>query len=225
MHYLITLLLLFLFFRLGVLSEVLHKLALSPWEVHYGLLALILLSLVNVRLLAVDAGSSVSRPAAEENLPACAGLPGARVTINLNLGGVVMPLFFGLYLAREQALELVPLSLLALMVAVVVYPCSRVSRRRGIVIHLAAAVTVAAVGGLWLGGEQYLLAAYLAAVVGTLVGGDLLHLSRLMRLRSAQRRGIFIGGAGLMDAIFLSGLFAMLTAELLRQHDLIPQLL
>lgn len=223
MHYLITLLLLFVFFRLGILREVMHQLSLSQWEVHYGMLALILLSLVNVRLLALSIRSPAHPSNGSESDPESAGVE-QPVTIGLNLGGVVVPLFFGLYLSRDHWPELLPILCLAALVALVVYPFSRVSRRRGVVIHLAGAVLVAAVGGVWLGGEHYLVWAYLAAVLGTLVGGDLLHLAQLLRLRRARQQGVFIGGAGLMDAIFLSGVFAMLTAQLLQQHDLLSSL-
>lgn len=229
MHHLITLLLLFIFLRLGVLGAVLEKLALSSWEIQYGMLMLILLSLVNVRLCRLRVPPVVADDTAEgPSLPdRDAGhneRPPAKITIGINLGGAILPLFFGLYLSRHQPLELAPLLLLVLLVALVVYPLSRVSGRRGVVVHLAGAIAVAAVGAVLLGGPHYLVWAYLGGVLGTLLGADLLHLSQLMYQRNARQRGIFIGGAGLMDAIFLSGLFAMLTAELLQQHDLLHSL-
>lgn len=233
LHYLITLLLLFVFFRLGILTEVLQKLSLSQWEVHYGMLMLILLSLINVRLLRIrppepptpiSAAQPTDSSDSSDNSDSPPPSPSDRVTISINLGGAVLPLFFGLYVSREQPLELLPLLGLICLVALVVYPFSRVSKRRGVVIHLGGAILVAAIGAIWLGGEHYLVWAYLAAVMGTLIGGDLLHLSQLMRLRSSWRKGVFIGGAGLMDAIFLSGVFSMLTAELLQQHDLLSAL-
>ena len=243
LQHLITLLLLLIFLRLGVLGEVLHKLALSRWEIQYGMLALILCSLVNLRLCrlrlprarADEEPDQPARVTLGSNLrPGRLRLPRARadeepdqparVTLGINLGGAIVPLFIGLYLGREQMPEPLPLLLLCALVALVVYPLSRISARRGVVIHLAGAILVAALGAVWLGGRHYLLWAYWAAVLGTLIGGDLLHLSQLLRRRRARRHGVFIGGAGLMDAIFLSGLFAMLTAELLQQHDLLSSL-
>ena len=76
-------------------------------------------------------------------------------------------------------------------------------------------MVVAAVGALVLGGENYLVWAYTGAVLGTLIGGDLLHLPQLKQLVARTQGPILIGAGGVMDAIFLSGLLAMMTAEAL----------
>lgn len=216
LQHVVTLVLLAIFLHLGVLGSVLQQLALSPWEIRYGMLMLILCSLVNIPLCRIARGVRAEAKVADAHAD--------RVIIGINLGGVIVPLFFGLYLWREAMPELWSLLLLATGVALVVYPLSRVSERRGIVIQLGGSIVAAALGALWLGGAHYLLLAYWSALLGTLIGGDLLHLSQLLQRRRALQQGVFIGGAGLMDAVFLSGLFAMLTAELLHQHDLLSRL-
>lgn len=53
--------------------------------------------------------------------------------------------------------------------------------------------------------------AYVAGVLGTLVGADLLNLPRIRKLGAPVAS---IGGAGTFDGIFLSGLIAVLIAGL-----------
>jgi uncharacterized membrane protein len=202
LHYLATLALLGIFFHTGVMASSFQKLGLSSTELGYAMMFAILLSLVNIQLFSLR--------------PARAEADAERVRIGVNLGGCVVPLFFCLYLLSRFPLE--PLSMLLLVAAVsmLVYPLSRVEGRRGLVIHLAGAILGSAVGAWLLVDDHYLVAAYCAGVLGTLIGGDLLHLTQLRRLRSAVTQGVFIGGAGLMDAIFLSGIFALFAAEALQ---------
>ncbi len=216
MHYLATLLLLFIFFHLGVMESVLHKLAITRTEISWAMALAILFSVVNVQIFRLRIRAEDDLPAREESGSSSAA---PHVRICVNLGGCILPLFFILYLLDEHRAEPVAALLLVVLVSAVVYPLSRVEGRRGLVINLFGAVVSAALGGVLLGGEDYLVWAYMAAVLGTLIGGDLLHLTQLSRLKRAWRRGVFIGGAGLMDAIFLSGIFSMMAAEVVHQKQ------
>ncbi|MEH6628580.1 MAG: DUF1614 domain-containing protein [Motiliproteus sp.] len=189
-----------------------HKLSLSQTEISYGMTLAILLSLINIRLVSIKVRSSIENSSFEE-------AQNRRVWVGINLGGCIVPIFFALYLLDEHSFNPYSALILVVIVSAVVYPLSRVEGNRGLVINLFGAVASASIGGVLLGGEDYLVWAYMAAVLGTLIGGDLLHLAQFKHIRSAWKKGVFIGGAGLMDAIFLSGLFAMMAAEVVYQQQ------
>jgi len=59
-------------------------------------------------------------------------------------------------------------------------------------------------------GEMAAPVAFISGVLGTLIGGDVLNLSKARRLGAGI---VSIGGAGVFDGIFLVGIFSvMLTA-------------
>jgi len=70
----------------------------------------------------------------------------------------------------------------------------------------------AALIALALSGSDAARLAYAAGALGTLVGADILNLHRL---RGTGAPIASIGGAGTFDGIFLSGVMAVVLAELL----------
>ena len=57
--------------------------------------------------------------------------------------------------------------------------------------------------------QQAPLAAYVAGTMGTLIGGDLLHIRQVTTLATPVAS---IGGAGTFDGVFLTGIIAVLLA-------------
>ncbi|MBY4677315.1 DUF1614 domain-containing protein [Marinobacterium arenosum] len=208
LRYLLALVIFLIFFQTGVIERVIDQLALSQAEIAYGMGLATLASLVAIQL------ASIELPETDDEQPQ----EGRKVIIGINLGGAVIPLFFILYFSQGIEFALLPMLLLIAGTSAIVYPLTRV-RQSGNIIYLFGAVLAAAVGGLAVGGPHYLVWAYTCAVLGTLIGGDLLHLPQLSRL-SGSDKPILIGAGGVMDAIFLSGLLAMLTAEALVQLGL-----
>ena len=207
---------------MGAIESVVDKLALTQIHIGFAAGSAILLSLINVKLFSIPLRPKRSNNAVgqEQGGPEIETLTHLRVGINL--GGCILPLYFIFYLFHEREVDLWSALLLIMLVSLVVYPLTRVKKHKGLEVHLFGAIITASVGALLLGGEDYLAWAYMSGAVGTLIGGDLLHLTQLGRLESTSQEGVFIGGAGLMDAIFLSGLFAMLMAEALHSAALIP---
>ncbi len=201
LRYLIAFLIFLIFFQMGVIERVIIQLGLTQPEIAIGMGVATVASLVALQL-----GTMEFTPANSEQ-------PSREVAIGFNFGGTLIPLFFILYFSRHASFEFFPMALLILAVTAVVYPLTRIERQVGAVVYLFGAVVVAAVGGLALGGEHYLVWAYTCAVLGTLIGGDLLHLPQLKQLVARSKGPILIGAGGVMDAIFLSGLLAMMTAE------------
>lgn len=203
LRYLIAFIIFLIFHQLGVIRRVVEGLALDQSELAIGMGIAVVASLVAMRV------GTLSYP------PTTPDEPGRDVTIGFNFGGVMIPLFFILYFSRNINFDFFPLAMLILAVTAIVYPFTRIDRKAGAIIYLFGAVIVAAIGALALGGEHYLVWAYTGAVLGTLIGGDLLHLPQLKRLVTRSNGPILIGAGGVMDAIFLSGLLAMMTAEAL----------
>lgn len=201
LRYLIAFLIFLIFFQMGVIERVISQLGLTQPEIAIGMGVAMIASLVALQL-----GTMEFTPDNREQ-------PSREVPIGFNFGGTLIPLFFILYFSRHTSFEFFPMALLILAVTAVVYPLTRIERKVGAVVYLFGAVVVAAVGGLALGGEHYLVWAYTCAVLGTLIGGDLLHLPQLKQLVARSKGPILIGAGGVMDAIFLSGLLAMMTAE------------
>lgn len=127
--------------------------------------------------------------------------------IAINLGGAVIPSLFSLYLLATVA----PLSETAIataIVAVISKALARIVPGVGItmpgfvppLVSAAAALLVAPGGGAP-------AIAYIAGTMGTLIGADLLNLPAIRRLPAQM---VSIGGAGVFDGVFLSGIIAVL---------------
>ncbi len=194
-----------IFDKLGSLSSVIDKLQIDQKELAVGMALATFGSLLGLQLFSFKArnGEPHSKP----------------IRLGINLGGAVVPLVFLLFFSSLQSPSPQHVLLLTAVVTAVVYPMTRMDKKKGMVIYLFGAVIAAALGALVLDQENYLVLAYSAAVLGTLIGGDLLHLPQLKKLTQLSNQTVFIGGGGIMDAIFMSGLLAMLTAETFQQMN------
>ncbi|MDE3219270.1 MAG: DUF1614 domain-containing protein [Nitrospirota bacterium] len=129
--------------------------------------------------------------------------------IAVNVGGCLIPAGLALYEIAHLLFDN-PQSLpwLAIAVAVNTAVCYRLAQPvSGIGIALPGLVpaAVAAMSALWLAPEQAPQAAFVAGVLGPLIGADLLHLRDIEALETGIAS---IGGAGTFDGIVLSGIVA-----------------
>jgi uncharacterized membrane protein len=107
---------------------------------------------------------------------------------------------------------------LAVTVAANVYICYRAARPvRGVGIAMPGLLApLVSIGMTWLllDNRDYesirAPVAFVAGVLGPLIGADVLHLKDIMKVSAGV---LSIGGAGTFDGIVLSGLFAALFAE------------
>lgn len=137
----------------------------------------------------------------------------SQIVIAVNVGGCLIPLALAAYEIYVLAGEgWTALALTALAVAVNTAVCWRAARPiRGLGIALPALLPglVAAACALLLLPDMAPPAAFVAGVLGPLVGADLLHMDELEKLSAGVAS---IGGAGTFDGIVLSGLVATLLA-------------
>ncbi len=129
-----------------------------------------------------------------------------RIVIAVNLGGAIIPTIFSLYLLYRVGLRLGILASL-LLVIIVSYVFSRPIRGVGIAMPFYIAPIAAALGSLFFAPHLAGISAYVSGTLGTLIGADLLRLKDIDKIGSGF---VSIGGAGVFDGIFLSGILAVL---------------
>src|SRR6266511_1078167 len=134
-----------------------------------------------------------------------------RVTvIAVNVGGALVPAGVAAFLIAHEHLgtrALVAVGIVAAVCLLLARPVKGV----GIVLPGLVPPVVAAITALAISEPLAPALAYVAGVLGTLVGADLLNLPRIRKLGAPVAS---IGGAGTFDGIFLSGLLAVLIASI-----------
>ncbi|MEK7542106.1 MAG: DUF1614 domain-containing protein [Patescibacteria group bacterium] len=129
--------------------------------------------------------------------------------LSINVGGAVIPMLLVLYLLQK-----VPLQETLLASALMITICFLLARfvpGRGIAIPVLFPAFFATIFALVLAFDAAAPVAFISGVLGVLIGGDLLHLPRVLR----EGQGVMsIGGAGVFDGIFLVAIIAAFFAGL-----------
>ena len=133
--------------------------------------------------------------------------------IAINVGGCVIPVAIALYetlriLVRGPQMLLALVAIAGLNIAVC-YAIARPVPNVGIVMPSLVPPLVAAIPSFLLVPHFAPPIAFVAGVLGPLIGADLLHLREVEKLQTGV---VSIGGAGTFDGIVLSGMFAALLA-------------
>jgi uncharacterized membrane protein len=130
--------------------------------------------------------------------------------IAVNVGGAVIPTLVSIYLLMKRELwvkGLLATAIVALAIHWMAYPVSGV----GIAVPVFVPVVVTAIVAMVLSREDCAPLAYIAGSLGTLIGADLTNLDKVRGLGAPVAS---IGGAGTFDGIFLTGILAVLLANL-----------
>lgn len=129
--------------------------------------------------------------------------------VAVNLGGCVIPTMVAIYEMVQLVMDSWSYLLgVGLAVAINTTVCYRLARPvKGIGIAMPALVPpiVAVMSALVLAPDQAPPVAFIAGVLGPLLGADLLHLREIPRISTGMAS---IGGAGTFDGIVLSGILA-----------------
>ena len=195
---------------LGWIGEAFLRLGLSP-SLMFGLLILTLVgSLVNLPIYRFENREMVGEQVVSYfgmryRVPRPEGAPKAILAVNV--GGALIPVGLSGYLISQINFGL-SLPILLGVVTVVVNRLARPVRGMGIGVPGLVPPLVAALGAYLLcAPELRAPCAYIASTMGILIGADLLNLGQIRRLGAPVAS---IGGAGTFDAIFLSGIIAVL---------------
>jgi uncharacterized membrane protein len=133
-----------------------------------------------------------------------------QTVIAINVGGAVIPVALSCYLVVHDRLGLSTL-LAVLVVTVFVRLVARPVEGVGVVMPGILPPVLAALMAFVVGGPAVPATAYVAGVLGCLIGADILNLGRISKLGAPMSS---IGGAGTFDGIFLTGIVAVLIASI-----------
>lgn len=129
--------------------------------------------------------------------------------LSINVGGAIIPIGLAVYLLPQVPLEDVALA--SLLMIIICYAVARVIPGKGIGVPVLFPAFFATLFALVLAFDEAAPVAFIAGVVGVIVGADVLHLPKVMR----ENQGIMsIGGAGVFDGIFLIAIIAAFLAGL-----------
>ncbi|MBS7631415.1 DUF1614 domain-containing protein [Candidatus Bathyarchaeota archaeon] len=127
--------------------------------------------------------------------------------IALNVGGALIPTIVSVYLLWSLP-STVPYALTGtLIVALVTHLVARPVMGLGIVTPAFVPPLASALMAYFLPSSTPAIIAYTSGVFGTLIGADILNLSKIPKIGA---RIASIGGAGTFDGIFLSGIISVL---------------
>jgi uncharacterized membrane protein len=196
-----------------VLSTALLKLHLSSNTAEWVVIGIFAGSLVNVPVKRVERAELVPTDPL-----ALVGLHGlwpavrraqAETVVAVNVGGCVIPATLAVYEVLNVIHQGGALTVLAVAVGVNIFACYRLARPvAGVGIMMPAVVPAMLAAGIALMAAPSLVTpiAFVAGVLGPLIGADLLHLRDVARIESGI---VSIGGAGTFDGILLSGIVAL----------------
>ncbi|HEY1982743.1 MAG TPA: DUF1614 domain-containing protein [Xanthobacteraceae bacterium] len=130
--------------------------------------------------------------------------------IAVNVGGAVIPTLLSLYLLVTHHLWIKG-AIATTVVAVVLHWVANPVPGLGIAVPVFLPVVVTAAVALILSRQEAAPLAYIGGGLGTLIGADLTNLDKVSGLGAPVAS---IGGAGTFDGIFLTGILAVLIANL-----------
>lgn len=198
------------FLMVGMIGHAFLRLGISPVLMFWLIILTLMGSLVNIPIYRIQ-----NRDLMGERVVSYFGMrfrvprpeKTQTTTLAVNVGGALIPLGLSLYLISKMDFGLA-LPILLVIVTVVVNRLARPVRGLGIGVPGLVPPLVAALGAYFLCPlELRAPCAYISSTMGILIGADLMNLRQMGQLGAPVAS---IGGAGTFDAIFLSGIIAVL---------------
>ena len=203
----------FMFVWIGVISNVFQALGLPPDLAFMALLASFVGSYINIPIAEVESGNAAQLPEVVGHFGMRYRIPvryqTGKTTVAINVGGAIVPTLISLYVLSHFPESVLPALIGTVIVAIIVNRFARPVPGLGIATPMFVPPIIAALCGWLLGGHHADAVAYVSGVLGTLIGADLLNLSKIKGLGAPVAS---IGGAGTFDGIFLTGIVAVLLA-------------
>jgi uncharacterized membrane protein len=208
-----ALLALFLLVQLGLLRYAYGRLGLGPRAALLALVGSLLGSYLNIPVAqlpgeTVRAHEVIEWFGARYELPIAADWPGTIIAVNV--GGAVIPVILSIYLLTRHRMWLLG-AVATAIVAGVVHLLARPVPGVGIAVPIFAPPLATAAVSIILSRDLAAPLAYVSGSLGTLIGADLLNLGWIRGLGTPIAS---IGGAGVFDGIFLTGIIAVLLSAL-----------
>jgi uncharacterized membrane protein len=201
-----------MFVWIGLISNVFQAIGLPPNLAFMALLASLIGSYINIPVSEVESGpvepSDVIRHFGVIYRPPMR-YAGGKTTIAVNVGGAIVPMLISIYVLSRFPSAIFPSLIGVAVVSAIVHRFAWAVPGIGIATPMVIPPISAAILGYLLGGNHADVVAYVSGVLGTLIGADLLNLSKIKGLGAPVAS---IGGAGTFDGIFLTGIVAVLLA-------------
>ncbi len=201
----------------GVIGFAFSNIGFTPIVILLILVGTLLGSAINIPLFKLKTTVPMIREAYVSHFGVVYRIPqvgyGQTVTvIAINVGGALIPTAVSIYLLSRATPSMILVSLVGVAaVALVTRVVARPVKGVGIVTPAFIPPIAAAVAALILAPGEPRTVAYVAGVLGTLIGADLSNLGKIKKLGAPVAS---IGGAGTFDGVFLSGIIAVILAGL-----------
>jgi len=199
---------------IGVIGIAFKDVGFSPMTITLILVATFLGSFVNIPLFKLKTTVPIIKEEFVNFLGLVYRIPqveyGQKITVvAINMGGALIPTAVSVYLLWKAPSTIVYCLIGVAVVAIVTRIVARPVKGVGIVTPAFIPPIAAAVIALALPSGAPRTVAYVAGVLGTLIGADLSNLNVIPKLGAPVAS---IGGAGTFDGVFLSGIIAVLLA-------------
>jgi len=143
--------------------------------------------------------------------------------VGINTGGAIIPIVLSIYLMVKNKIRLRNFGIGILIVSVITYLVTEPNADRGIVskfpfwILPAIAASLVSIFLYWKNKQKAAPLAYISGTLGVLIGADLFHLIELLNLQvtTETTRHAVIGGASVLDMIFITGILAVIVDGIL----------
>jgi len=201
----------------GVLSVAFEKVGFSPVAVLLILAGTLIGSFINIPVGKLKSTIPIIREKTVSWFGMTYQIPqvgyGEVVTVvAVNVGGALIPTAVCIYLLIKSTASTIILSLIGVAaVALVTHLVARPVRGVGITTPVFVPPIAAALAAVILSPAHAVTIAYVAGVLGSLIGADLSNLGKIPALGAPVAS---IGGAGTFDGVFLTGIIAVLLAGL-----------
>ncbi len=141
--------------------------------------------------------------------------------ISINIGGALIPIILCVYLIYKNKFALKKLLLGLILVSAITFFVTSADPNKGIISYfpywLLPAV-IASLSSVFFQWKNYCKAAPFAYVVGTLgvlIGADVLRLPELLSYHTEKLQPASIGGANVLDMVFITGILAVVIDSIL----------
>lgn len=198
------------FLLVGMIGEAFLRLGISPSMIFWLLILILAGSLVNIPVYTLE-GREIVTEQVISYFGMRVRLPRLRTrqktVLAVNVGGALIPMALSGYLLFKMGFFLCTFITLTIVI-LVINRLARPIKGLGIGVPGLVPPIVAALGVYLLCPPEIRApSAYIASTMGTLIGADLMKLKEISQLGAPVAS---IGGAGTFDAIFLSGIIAVL---------------
>ena len=141
--------------------------------------------------------------------------------LGVNTGGAIIPILLSIYLIIKKKLPLKKVGLGILIVTIIAFFVTYPDPSRGIVSPFPLWLlpvffaSLASVFLLWKDFRQAAPLAYISGTIGVLIGADFVHLPELLNYTVGKPTPAIIGGANVVDMIYITGILAVIVDGIL----------